>query len=78
MAKKEAWCVLECVVLAKRVLEQSGTEYEGSACGVVFAFGKDSGRWDVVDARPANGRWSKDKRAASELVRSSLQNEQGE
>ena len=78
MAKKEAWNVLECVALAKRVLEQSGDSFEGVACGVVFAFSKDRGRWVVSGAKPANGRWSKDKRAASELVRSSLATEQDE
>ena len=78
MAKKEAWTVLECVALAKRVLEQEGDSFEAVTCGVVFAFGKVDGRWTVTDARPANGRWSKDKRAAHELVRSSLRNEQGE
>lgn len=76
--KKGSWDALDCVALAKRALEQEGDEFEGSACGVVFAFGKDNGRWTVTDARPANGRWSKAKRAASELVRSSLRSEQDE
>lgn len=75
---KDKWSVLDCVALAKRVLESGGIEFEGSACGVVFAFGKADGRWVVADAKPANGRWSKAKRAASELVRSSLATEQGE
>lgn len=78
MAKKEAWNVLECVALAKRVLEQEGDTFESGACGVVFAFGKDNGHWTVTKAKPANGRWSKAKRAAHELVCSSLATEQGE
>ena len=78
MAKKEAWNVLECVALAKRVLEQECDAFEDTACGVVFAFNKDNGRWVVSEARPVNGRWSKAKRAAHELMRSSLATEQGE
>ena len=78
MSKKKAWAACECVALAKRVLEQECDAVEGVACGVVFVFSKDSSRWTVVEAKPANGRWSKAKRAAHELVCSSLRNEQGE
>ena len=75
---KSSWDALDCVVLAKRALEQEGDSFEGSACGVVFAFGKADGRWVIVEARPANGRWSKAKRTAYELVCSSLATGQGE
>ena len=75
---KGKWDVLECVALAKRVLEQDGDAFEGVVCGVVFAFGKDNGRWTVTDARPANGRWSKAKSAALDMVRCALRSGQGE
>ena len=79
MSKKEAWNVLECVALAKRVLEQECDAFEDTACGVVFSFHKEAnGHWIVTEVKPANGRWSKAKRAASELVCSSLATEQGE
>ena len=90
MAKKEARNVLECVALAKRVLEQEGDTFEDAACGVVFRFRKEKrdfnlacrigvgDHWVVEDAKPANGRWSKAKNEACVLVRSSLRSEQGE
>ena len=75
---KGKWDALDCVALAKRALEQEGDEYEGAACGVVFAFGKADGRWTVIDAKPANGRWSKAKNAALDMVRCALRSGQGE
>ena len=79
MSKKKAWAACECVALAKRVLEQECDSFEDTACGVVFSFHKEAnGYWIMTEARPANSRWSKAKRAASELVCSSLATEQGE
>ena len=88
--RKNVWNSLECSVLVKQVLESSGTDFEGVACGVAFRFRKEArdfnlasrlgfgDHWVVEDARPVNGRWSKSKNEACVLVRSVLRNEQGE
>ena len=88
--KRSSWDVLDCVALAKRVLEQSDDSFEGEACGVIFRFRKEArdfnlasrtsfgDHWVVEDARPINGRWSSSKNEAYALVRSALRSEQGE